>query len=245
MIRFVLLGLCLVAGLYLLYRWYTRAHPREILKGLKWASIILGGILLVWVVLSGAKALAAFALPLLLPLIPRLIAVFRRIKAANGPTPGKTTEVETVFLRMTLDHDSGRMEGTVIQGAFRGRRLSELDDAEIGELLRECRAEDEDSAKLLESYISRERSTADTGEEYASRHEEQQDQRRARGRPGGMSTAEAYQILDLEPGATREDILAAHRRLMLQVHPDHGGSNYLAAKINQAKDVLLAGLGRG
>ena len=112
MIRFVLLGLCLVAGLYLLYRWYTRAQPREIIKGLKWASVILGSILLVWVVLSGAKALAAFALPLLLPLIPALIAVVRRIKAANGPTPGKTTEVETVFLRMTWDHDSGRMEGS-------------------------------------------------------------------------------------------------------------------------------------
>ncbi len=243
MIRFVLLGLCLIAGIYLLVRWYTRAEPKEIIKGLKWASIILGSVLLLWVIVTGAKALAAFALPLLLPLIPVIIGTLRRIKAAAGPSPGNTTEVETAFLRMTLDHDSGRMEGTVTAGLFRGRRLSELDDNELGELLRECRAEDEDSAKLLESYISRERGGPEEAGDYAS-GEEQQDRRRARSHPGGMSRAEAYEILDLEPGATREDILAAHRRLMQQLHPDHGGSNYLAAKINQAKDVLLAGLGK-
>ena len=241
MIRFVLLGICLVTGIYLLYRWYIRAQPKEIIKGLKWASIILGSVLLLWVAFTGVKALAALAVPLLLPLIPAIIAAVRRAKAAAGPSPGATTAIETAFLRMTLDHDSGRMEGTVIEGAFRGRRLSELDDAELGELLRECRAEDEDSAKLLESYISRERDLGEDAEGFAS-GEQGSDERRARSRPGGMSQAEAYQILDLEPGATREDVLAAHRRLMQQVHPDHGGSNYLAAKINQAKDVLLAGL---
>jgi len=60
------------------------------------------------------------------------------------------------------------------------------------------------------------------------------------GRRGvAMSRAEALKVLGLEEGATEEQIRAAHRRLILQIHPDKGGTSYLAAKINEAKDVLL------
>ena len=59
------------------------------------------------------------------------------------------------------------------------------------------------------------------------------------GRRGAMSRAEALKVLGLEEPATEEQIRAAHRRLILQIHPDKGGTSYLAAKINEAKDVLL------
>ena len=56
---------------------------------------------------------------------------------------------------------------------------------------------------------------------------------------GGMSRSEAFSVLGLNEGATIAEVRAAHRRLILQIHPDKGGSSYLAAKINQAKDILL------
>jgi DnaJ-domain-containing protein 1 len=147
--------------------------------------------------------------------------------------------VATAFLRMTLDHDTGRMEGTILRGRFAGMRLEELGPADLLALLRECRAEDEEGARLLEAYLDRV-------------HPEWRDEL-AGERPGGggsgsgarstsgddMSVEEAYAILGLSAGADAEAIKEAHRRLMVKLHPDHGGSDYLATKINRARDVLL------
>ena len=55
----------------------------------------------------------------------------------------------------------------------------------------------------------------------------------------GISEEEAYEVLGLELNASKEDVLKAHKRLMQRLHPDRGGSDYLAAKINAAKDKLV------
>jgi DnaJ-domain-containing protein 1 len=140
---------------------------------------------------------------------------------------------------MTLDHDTGRMEGTILRGRFAGMRLAELGQADLLALLRECRAEDEEGARLLEAYLDRV-------------HPEWRDELAgeraggggsgagARSTSGGdMSVEEAYAILGLSAGADADAIKEAHRRLMVKLHPDHGGSDYLATKINRARDVLL------
>src|SRR2546430_1453670 len=130
---------------------------------------------------------------------------------------GSSSTVETAFIRMSLDHDTGAMTGTVLQGRFAGMRLEELRPPELLALLRECRAEDEESARLLEAYLDRVR--ANWHDEMAG----EQGQGGPRQSSPEVTVDEAYAILGLAPGADAEAVKAAHHRLMKQLHPDHGG----------------------
>ncbi len=158
---------------------------------------------------------------------------FMRPDAA--PTAGAVSRVRSVLIEMTLDHDSGALKGTVLGGPHAGRDLDALSEAQIEELLQLCAQSDPDGLRLLEPYLDRRfpgrRETADA---YS-------DARRAQGpRAGDVTEKEAYEILGLEPGAGEDEIRQAHRMLMKKLHPDQGGSTYLATRVNQAKDVLLA-----
>jgi len=239
MIAYFLLGICLLVGVVLIARWFTAAEPRRVVVLLRWVAAILGlivGGVLLW---GGRDAWAMLTIPMLIPLALRWRTLWNRMKAAQGPIPGQTSQVETRFLRMTLDHDSGRMDGMVIAGGFRGRPLGALSLQDLVALWRECRGADTQSAAVLEAYLDRVhgeawRSAASEGAEGGAEA--------PRGPSGApMTRKEALEILGLGADPSREEIHAAHRRLMQKVHPDHGGSNYLAAKINQAKDLLLRG----
>jgi DnaJ-domain-containing protein 1 len=134
---------------------------------------------------------------------------------------------------MRLDHDSGQMSGRVMSGDFHGRELDKLDRAELITLRKEVLS-DPESLALLEAYLDR---------RIAGWREDVEGNAAAGagGAPdsGPMTDQQAYEILGLAPGASKAEIRAAHRRLMMRMHPDQGGSTYLAAKINQAKDRLL------
>ncbi|MFQ5775021.1 MAG: DnaJ domain-containing protein [Kiloniellaceae bacterium] len=235
MIAYFILGICLLAGFVLLARWFVTAEPKKVVSAARWvaagAGLMVGGYLL-W---GGRHALAALVVPMLLPLLLRYRALWNRLKAAQGPQPGQASEVGTRFLKMTLDHDTGVMSGVVLEGRFRGRALEELDLEDLVELWREFRASDAQSAAVLEAYLDR--TQGEAWREVAA-----QGAASGAGGPapgGAMTREEAHEILGLAPGASQEEIREAHRRLMQKLHPDHGGSNYLAAKINQAKDLLL------
>lgn len=239
MIAYFLLGISLLVGVVLIARWFTTAEPKRVVTLLRWLAAVFGLIIGAYLLWGGRQALAALALPMLIPLALRWRALWHRLKAAQGPRPGQTSQVETHFLRMTLDHDSGTMDGLVIAGAFQGRRLGDLSLRDLVALWRECRGADTQSAAVLEAYLDRVHGEAWRGaaEEGASGGGEA-----PRGSAGGpMTREEALEILGLGPEPSRAEIHAAHRRLMQKVHPDHGGSNYLAAKINEAKDLLLRG----
>ena len=153
----------------------------------------------------------------------------------SGTEPGQTSEIETQYLKMYLDHDSGEMNGDIILGQFAGETLRGLSLQDLIALLGECR-EDEQSVQILAAYLDRYH--ADDWRDMAGAAGSEGD-----GGPGGfggsMVAEEAYQVLGLKPGASTEEIKDAHKKLMSKIHPDHGGSTYLATKINQAKDLLL------
>ena len=166
-----------------------------------------------------------------------------QIGPLNGPfrasrkSPGQKSGVRTEALQMELDHDSGRMEGRCLKGQFAGRALSSLSPDELLQLLEELRTTDPQGALLIEAYLDR--------RSHGWRNRRSDDAarggpRQPRGPRGRMTSKEAYDVLGLEPGAKGEAIRAAHRRLMMKLHPDQGGSTYLASRINEAKEVLLA-----
>jgi hypothetical protein len=148
-------------------------------------------------------------------------------------TPGQRSRVATGILAMELDHDTGRMDGDVLAGPLKGRRLSTLNEAELRGLHRHCGKAADQSLALLETWLDRSKP------EWRGEWGKSAGGGGAVAGGGAMSRDEAFAVLGLTAGAEPADIRAAHRRLMKEFHPDKGGSDYLAAKINQAKDVLL------
>ena len=180
-------------------------------------------------------AALAFLYPLLRRVLPSLLS-----GAGHGGAKAETgnqSRVSSEILEMSLDHDSGTMSGKILKGPMAGRELADLSESEFLELLRYCRAQDEDSARLLETYLDRRFGDSWRADDDASSHDGASGEHGSSGGP--LTEREALDILGLEPGASREEIIKAHRRMMQKVHPDHGGSNYLAARINEAKERLL------
>lgn len=234
MLPYFILGIALLVGLLLIMRWYVSADPKTLLKVLKWLSLGLIVVVGLFLALTGRLAWAFVTLPVLLGWLMRFRSAARMFKnfsrmASGGAAAGAAaSEVETRFLRMTLDHSSGEMDGEVLEGAHKGRPLSALGLRDIIDLLGICRGEDEQSAQILEAYLDRR--FADWRDEAPSNDSFK----------GEMDRSEALDILGLSEGASMEEIKQAHHRLITGLHPDHGGSTYLAAKINRAKDVLVS-----
>jgi hypothetical protein len=157
-----------------------------------------------------------------------------RVRANGRKSAGRRSTVRTAALEMELDHDSGALNGLVLAGKHEGRELDTMDLAALLELGKEL-ASDGESLQLLETYLDgRFPAWRDDAEPHAGRGKA--------GAPasGPMTKQEAYQVLGLEAGASAAEIRKAHRRLMQRLHPDLGGTSFLAARINEAKDVLLA-----
>ncbi|GAB4369982.1 MAG: DnaJ domain-containing protein [Kiloniellaceae bacterium] len=243
--QYFILGIALLVALLFLGRWFVDADPHKVARALKWGGLAVAAGVVLLLLIGGRVGLLMVALPLLL----WLYRTFQRVKAAQGPSAGQASEVRTRFLQMTLDHDSGTLDGRILDGRHEGRLLSELELPELLELLHDYRIADSQSAAVLEAYLDRTQG-ADWREEGAAEAGagagaesggSAGGRQRAAQQPasGAMTRAEALEILGLEEGAGPEAIREAHRRLMQKLHPDHGGSNYLAAKLNEAKELLL------
>ena len=229
---FLLAGVAILCGVLLLGYLFVNANPARLAGVVRWTGIGVAIAAAAAIVVLSEGRVLALALPVL-PLIPAYRRLRQRWGGMRGPAPGRSSEVETPFIRMRLDHDTGDMAGTILRGRHAGLKLAELGRTKLLAVLRECRAADEEGARLIEAYLDR--SDPDWRDEWRAGQAGS-----TGGAPSGdMTVEEAYAILGLQPGADEAAIRAAHRRLMKQLHPDHGGTDYLATKINRARDVLL------
>ena len=237
----LLLLLGLGFGLFLVLSWLSRQPPRVYWQ---WIAVLLAAGLLTLVLTGRAHWLGAVFAAMLpfvrgllrllghIPLLKRMLAGVDALKSKSEPSSGQTSTVQSKYIRMTLNHDSGDINGEVLTGQFIGKTLDQLDLEALLQLLRECQ-DDEESVALLQAYLDR--VYADTWQQQAGA----QGQRQTTSETDEMSRAEALQILGLPSDAGEAEIIEAHRRLMQKLHPDRGGSAYLAARINLAKDTLL------
>jgi DnaJ domain len=231
-------GVVAVIVLYSLLQMFRAANPVVLARAIK----IVGGVVALAVAaFTGMRGELAVAIPLgifgagLLGWSPFGASGFGNIGGLFGASgqrsAGQTSRVRSQFFDMTLDHDTGSLSGRLLAGPHAGHSLDEFDLPQLLEMIPELDAE---SVPLLESYLDRRFP--------AWRQNAQGDAagRQRRAAPSGkMTDEEAYQILGLQPGAGRAEIGRAHRALMKKLHPDQGGSTYLAARVNEAKEVLL------
>lgn len=236
----ILIAVAILA--WLLIRWFVRTPPKQVVAAAKRAGLavaVLGLAFLAitgrlnWIFVAGAAALPflrrGFVLLRYLPLVRGLFG--GAAKAANlGGQDSPFSMLETRFLRATLDITTGNLDGEVLEGAYEGQFLSKLALGDLLQLLKECNA-DPRSAALLAAYLDRHHAGWRSQTDNAGPSGPPPDQ--------GMTAAEARDILGVSNEASEDEITQAHRRLIHKLHPDRGGSTYLATKINQAKDCLL------
>lgn len=214
-------------------RWFTRTPSAKVSAFVRKLTITLVAIILIGLVATGRLHWLIALAGGLIPFAQRLAQILRSAKwlhTKTRPKADSTSEIETRFLRMTLDHNSNELSGLILDGQFKGRRLDELSLDPLLQLLSECRLKDPQSASLLETYLQRIH-----GDDW----QKNQRQSNAPNSSTRISRDEALAILGLRADATDPEIRDAHRRLMQKIHPDRGGSDYLAAQINDAKAVLL------
>jgi hypothetical protein len=235
-------GAVAVILLYSLLQMFRAANPAVLARAVK----IGGGVLALAVAaFTGLRGELAVAIPIgifgagLLGWAPFGVSGFNPLSGFGGlfggsraqRSPGQTSRVRSQFIDMTLEHDSANLSGQLVAGPYAGHSLDEF---ELSQLTAMIAGFDAESVSLLESYLDRRFP--------AWRQNAQGNAAGGQGRAaasGKMTNEEAYQILGLQPGAGRDEIGRAHRGLMKKLHPDQGGSTYLAARVNEAKDTLL------
>jgi DnaJ-like protein len=229
------IGLILLFLLLTAIRQFARMDAAAVARAVRHGGGILGLLAAALLLLRGRFGIAA--------VLAGMAASFagwrvfgpasNLFRSATGAASGRVSTARSAMIEMTLDHDSGVMTGVVLAGAYAGRPVEALSRPEHLALRDELSRDDPDGVNLLEAYLDRRFAgwrEADEGD---------RERRGSGGRAAAMTRREAYEILGLQEGADAEEIIRAHRSLMKKLHPDRGGSTALAARVNQAKDVLM------
>jgi hypothetical protein len=228
MMAYAAFGLLACVLLYMLARAFIAMPARDVAHALKTFGAAFAALAGTGLLFTGRFGLALVTLGATAMAVR---ALWRGPLGADSLGGGKGSNVETDLLAMSLDHATGEVDGRVKRGRAAGRELSSLGQTALVELLDEARRDDPPSVPLLEAYLDR------RFPDWRLREADAQAAPAAGA--AAMDERTALEILGLAPGATSAEIKAAHRELMARVHPDHGGSSYLAAQLNQARDYLL------
>ncbi|PIE25109.1 MAG: molecular chaperone DnaJ [Neptuniibacter caesariensis] len=237
------ISLVLLAGIgFFLLLWLRTMPPKKRTRTIILIALVSVALFTLLLAITGRlhwiAAVVAALLPFMQKVIPVLFKAFpflgrwylRRQQAKYFHR--NQANMSTAILEMHIDQDTGTVYGKVKRGPLKDRELNELSEEEFIQLLLFCRKMEKDSATLLENYLDKRFGNA-------WRKDDPEQAANAPHTHSQMSQQEAYELLGLQPGCSKEDIIAEHRRLMQKLHPDRGGNNYLAAKINLAKDTLL------
>ena len=181
--------------------------------------------------LGAAAVFLMRMLPMFLRLFPMWQLIKSRSAAAKPRQRGQTSTIRTEYLVMELQHDTGEMDGFVLKGNYAQQRLVDLSLKELLMLYGECN-EDADSIHVLEAYLDRQHPGWTEQVSRSNKYQQTADD-------SVMTRDLAIEILGLSESTSKEEVVKAHRQLMQGLHPDRGGSDYLAKKINMAKDYLL------
>lgn len=232
LVRLVLLTLLLGLCLYSIH--YIRRQPAEDQKRLWWKAIFIGGGITLgllaitgrmhWIglivaaivpIFKSVLALAARAMPVILP--------WMQHKARQNQARAQSTT--TPYLQFVVD-DNGDMGGLITRGALVGKQLKDLTQDQLLSFYRECQT-CRDSRDVFTVYLNKYHPGILRGNSKNVKV------------PNGLSQQEAQDILGLQAGFSKKDVIQAHRNLIQKLHPDRGGNDYLAAQINAAKERLL------
>lgn len=235
--RIILLLLVLALGYYLFlqYRKFDAGRKKRLIR----AAIIVGlGGLLLMLALSGKLSWIIAGIGALLPLIPRFARFFMGVWPTVKPflmryQQNRQSSMQSQFLHLQIDMITGELQGEVLQGEFSGQKLATLSPEQLLSLLQQCKQQDAESASLLVAYLDR-------------MHPGWNNAESGKSKPAAtnleMDAQQAREVLGVAETANKKDIIKAHKSLMQKMHPDRGGSEYLAQQINKARDTLLKGL---
>jgi hypothetical protein len=227
----IILILALLIGVW--YWWsYLRKLTKDKTRPFLWKTgfwLVLG--IASYLVLTGRMHWLGAGLAALVPLVRSVIlwgfraAPLMRLLGRFKSTP---SQFRTSSLVVTINFANGQITGEITTGNLAGKQLSELSTDEIEKLSQKLKETDKESYVLLQAYLMR---IGTTDEQTANNFKS--DSYR------DISKAEAYEVLGISADSSQEEVIKAHKRLMQRLHPDRGGSDYLAAKINAAKDLLI------
>lgn len=228
--RIILLLVLLFAAWYV-WRYIQSLDPQQRSKIIRsWGLIALVVVSLILVAtgrMHWVGAAIAAAIPILRVLGGTLFKAMPLLRMWHSRT-GKPSVIKTRGLAVSINFATGETTGEVFEGPFQGKPLADLNEDQLREQLAFFQQQDRQSALLLQAYLLRRGFSTGTSQ-----------QQQPPPATTDLDDNEALLILGLEPGASREDIIRAHRSLIQKLHPDRGGNDYLAAKINAAKETLI------